>query len=92
LKFFGESEIIVMHMKNIIHCNSPHLRNYQQEVHKQIENFEVFNITVVPRMQNTLADALATTTSRLSPLEDYEASRFTVEFLYKPPVPNNISN
>jgi hypothetical protein len=35
---------------------------------------------------------LATTASRLSPLEDYEASRFTVEILYKPSVPNNISN
>jgi hypothetical protein len=28
----------------------------------------------------------------LSPLEDYEASRFTVELLYKPSIPNNTSN
>lgn len=42
-------------------------------------------------MQNTLADALATVASRLSPLEDYESSRFVVELIYKPSVPNNIS-
>jgi hypothetical protein len=35
---------------------------------------------------------LATTYSRLSPLEDYEASRFSIEFLHKPLVPNNIIN
>jgi hypothetical protein len=61
-------------------------------VHRLIEHFEAFNITVVPRTKNTLVDSLATAASRLSPLEDYEASRFTVELLYKPSVPNNISN
>lgn len=92
LKVFGDSEIIVRQVKNTIHCNSPHLRNYQQEVNRLIENFEAFNITVVPRTKNTIVDSLPTAASRLSHLEDYEASRFTVELLYKPSVPNNISN
>jgi hypothetical protein len=92
LKVFNDSEIIVRQVRNTIHCNSPHLKNYQQEVHRLIERFDAFNITTIPRAKNTLADSLATTASRLSPLEDYEASRFTVELLYKPSVPNNISN
>jgi ribonuclease HI len=92
LKVFGDSEIIVRQVRNTIHCNSPHLKNYQQEVHRLIEHFEAFNITAIPREKNILVDSLATTASRLSPLEDYEASRFTVELLYKPSVPNNISN
>jgi ribonuclease HI len=92
LKVFGDSEIIVRQVRNTIHCNSPHLKNYQQEVHRLIEHFEAFNITMIPRAKNILVDSLATTASRLSPLEDYEASRFTVELLYKPSVPNNISN
>jgi ribonuclease HI len=92
LKVFGDSEIIVRKVKNTIHFNSPHLRNYQQEVHRLIEHFEAFNITTVPRTKNTLVDSLATAASRLSSLEDYEASRFTVELLYKPSVPNNIYN
>jgi hypothetical protein len=61
-------------------------------VHRLIEHFEAFNITAIPRAKNFLADSLATTASRLSPLEYYEASRFTVELLYKSSVPNNISN
>jgi hypothetical protein len=61
-------------------------------VHRLIEHFEAINITTVPRTKNTLVDSLATAASRLSPLEDYEASRFTVELLYKPSMPKNISN
>jgi ribonuclease HI len=74
LKVFGDSEIIVRQVRNTIHCNSPHLRNYQQEVHRLIEHFEAFNITMIPREKNILVDSLATAASRLSPLEDYEAS------------------
>jgi ribonuclease HI len=92
LKVFGDSEIIVRKVNNTIHCNSLHLRNYQQEVQMLIENFEAFNITIVPRMQNTFVDSLANAASRLSPLKDYVASRFGVELLYTPSVPNNIYN
>jgi ribonuclease HI len=92
LKVFRDSEIIIRQVRNTIHCNSPHLKNYQQEVQRLIECFEAFNITAIPRVKNILADSLATAASRLLPLEDYEASRFIVELLYKPSVPNNVSN
>jgi hypothetical protein len=61
-------------------------------LHRLIEHFEAFNITVIPRAKNILVDSLATATSRMSPLEYYEASRFTVELIYKPSMPKNISN
>jgi hypothetical protein len=92
LKVFRDSKIIVRKVRNTIHCNSPHLRNYQQEVHRLIENFEAFNITVIPRAKKTLVDSLATVASRISPLENYQSSWFTVELLYKPSMPNNIYN
>jgi hypothetical protein len=61
-------------------------------VHRLIEHFKSFNLIAIPRAKNIIVDSLATAASRLSPLEDYEASRFTIELLYKPLVPNNISN
>jgi hypothetical protein len=61
-------------------------------VHRLIGHFEAFNITMIPRTKNTLTDSLAIVSSRLSPLEDNEASWFTAKLLYKPSVPNNISN
>jgi ribonuclease HI len=92
IKIFGDSEIIVRQIKNTIHCNSPHLRNYEQEVQRLMNNFLAFNIIVVPRSKNLVVDSLATPSSRLSPLEDFEASKFSIELLYKPSVPNNITN
>jgi hypothetical protein len=92
IKVFKDSEIIVRQVRNTIHCNSPHLRNYQHEVHRLIEHFEAFNITSIPRTKNTLAESLSTAASRLSHIEYYEASRYIVEILYKPSFPNNISN
>jgi hypothetical protein len=32
LKVFRDSKIIIRQVRNTIHCNSPHLKNYQQEV------------------------------------------------------------
>jgi ribonuclease HI len=32
LRIFGDLEIIVRHVRNIIHCFSPHLKGYQNEV------------------------------------------------------------
>jgi hypothetical protein len=92
LKVFEDSEIIVRQVRNNIHYNSPHLRNYQEEVHRIIGHFEAFNITAIPGEKTTLSDSLATATSWLSPLEDCEASWFTVELLYKQSMPKNISN
>jgi hypothetical protein len=89
---FGDCEIIIRQVRNTIHYNSTHLRNYQQEVHRLMEHFEAFNIKMIPKTNNILVDSLATAASRLSPLEDYEASWFIVELFYKPLVPNNISN
>jgi hypothetical protein len=57
-----------------------------------IEHFEAFNILAICRAKKIHVDSLATAASRMSPREDYEASQITVEFLYKPSVPNNISN
>jgi hypothetical protein len=68
MKVFGDYEIILKQVRNTIHCNSPHLKNYQQEVHRVIENFEAFNITAIPKTKNILVDSLATVASRLSPL------------------------
>jgi hypothetical protein len=92
IKVFGDSNIITRQVKNTIHCNSLHLRNYRKELHRIIEHLEAFNIVVIPRTKNTLFDSLATASLSLSPLEDYESFWFIVELLYKPSVTNNISN
>jgi len=92
IKFLGDSKIVVRKIKNTIYCNSLHLKNYQQEVHILSDNFLAFNIIVVPRTKNMVADSLATFSSRLSLMEYLKASRFMIEFLYQQSVLDNVTN
>lgn len=92
LKVFGDSEIIVRQVSDIVHYNSPHLKGYQSKVLNMINNYFAFNITTIPRSQNRETNSLATATSRLAPLEDYQKSIFLVEILYRPSIPKNVTN
>lgn len=53
-----------------------------------INNFKAFNIVSIPRVRNSIADALANATTRMSSLK----IGFSVEIIYKPSVPNNVPN
>jgi len=88
IKVVGDSTIVVRQVRNTMHCLSPHLKCYQQEVWRLISNFQEFNITIVPRTRNAAANTLGNTTSRLSPLRD----RFIVEILYRLSIPDKITN
>ena len=45
LKVYGDSEIIVKQIWNKLHCVSPHLKDYQNEVWDLLINFHALNIS-----------------------------------------------
>ena len=45
IKVFGDSEIIVKQILNQIHCISPHLKAYQNEVLDNVRGQEVYSFT-----------------------------------------------
>eukprot|EP00253_Pinus_taeda_P034803 PITA_34803 len=92
LKVFGDSEIIVKQVRNTIHCLSNHLKHYQLLVQELTSHFLAFNISSIPRSQNSAADLLANVASKLLPSEDYSPDRFSVELLFRPSIPDNVSN
>ena len=65
MKVFGDSEIVVGQIRDIIHCLSPHIKGYQYEVWNLISHFNYFDINAIPRLQKVVADLLATFVSRL---------------------------
>jgi hypothetical protein len=69
-----------------------HLKHYQQEVWDLIKNFDAFNISHIPHSLNYDADILANVASKLIPSEGLMCDTFSVEFLYRPSVPDNITN
>ena len=68
LKVFGDFDIIVKQIRNQIHCISPHLKAYQNEVWDLLKYFNAFNIISIPRIKNAAADLLATSTADWFPL------------------------
>eukprot|EP00253_Pinus_taeda_P027377 PITA_27377 len=92
LKVFGDSEIIVKQVRNTIHCLSHHLKHYQSLVQELTSHFLAFNISSIPRSQNSAADLLANVASKLLPSEDYSPDIFSVELLFRPSIPDNVTN
>jgi len=92
LQVFGDSEIVVRRVRNTIHCLSSHLKHYQSLVQNLTEHFIAFNISSIPRLQNESADLLANVASKLIPFEDFSPDRFSIELIFRPSIPDNITN
>ena len=92
IKVFGDSQIVVDQVRKRIHCNSPHLVRYQHEVWSLIDIFYSFNITYIPREKNQDANLIVGMVSK--PLLDLRLNKNKcyVELIFRPSVPNNISN
>jgi ribonuclease HI len=89
---FGDSEIVVRQVRNSIHCLTLHLKCYQSEVWSLINKFSAFNINSIPRSSNVEADLLANVASKLLPADGLSPSAFSVELLFRPSIPDNITN
>jgi ribonuclease HI len=92
LTVFGDSEIVVRQVRDSIHCLSPHLKRYQSKVWNLMNKFSAFNINSIPRLNNSEADLLANVASKLLPTEGLSPDAFSVELLFRPSVPDNITN
>lgn len=88
LNIINDSKIIMRDVRNIIHCLLPHLKIFQKEVWCLIYSFKAFNIISMPRMNNVVPYILANAVARFTPLRD----GFSIEVIYKPIVPNNVTN
>ena len=88
MKVYGDSEIVVKQIQNKIHCISPHLKAYQNEVWDLLINFHAFNIVSIPRLKNAATYLLATSAARLVPSNN----RCSIELLFRPFVLDMIIN
>ena len=88
LKVYGDSEIVVKQIRNKIHCISPHLKSYQNEVWDLLINFHAFNIVSIPRLKNATANLLAASAARLVPSNN----GCSIELLFRPSVLDMVTN
>ena len=71
---------------------SPHLSNYHRLIRDMTSSFPAFNIRFVPRSQNFDPDLLGNTTSRLIPPEGLSPQNFSIELIYRPSIPDSVTN
>jgi ribonuclease HI len=92
ITIFGDAELIIQQIRNAYRAHNPRLRNYRNEVWDLIDNFFLaFNISFIPRGENTLADSLAVSASLLKfPLPPMIKN--DVDIRYRPSVPDNVKH
>ena len=66
--------------------------NYRDKVCEFLKLFDEFFIESIPRNQNSGADLLANIASKLIPSEEMPTSSFSIQLLFRPSVPDNITN
>jgi ribonuclease HI len=89
---FGDDELIIQQVINAYQAKHPRLKGYRNEVWDLIDNFfSDFNISFIPREENTLSDSSAVSASLfripLPPKIKYE-----VEIRYRPSFLDNIKH
>jgi hypothetical protein len=89
---FGDVELIVHQVKNMYQDKNPRLRTYRNEVLDLIDNFfSTFNISFVPREENTMADSLVVYPSNFK-IPFPPKLKYDVEVKYRPYIPNNVKH
>lgn len=91
LRVSSASSIVIKQVRNNIHCVSNHLRRYQSLIQILTSHFIAFNISPIPRLQNASDDLLANVGSKLIPPRYFSPDKFSIEFIFHPSIPNNIT-
>jgi hypothetical protein len=92
IAIFENVELIIQQVRNAYSAHNPRLRNYRNEVWDLIDNlFLDFNISFIPRGENTLANSLAISVGVLElPLPPMVKN--DVDIRYRPSVPDNVKH
>jgi ribonuclease HI len=92
LSIFGDTELIVHQIKNIYQAKNPRLRTYRNGVWDLIDNFFLaFNISFIPRRENTMADSLAVSASHFR-ISLPPKIKYDIEVKYRPSIPDKVKH
>jgi hypothetical protein len=90
LSVFGDAELIIHQVKNIYQTKHPRLISYKNEVWELADSFfSAFNISFIPREENTMIDSLAVSASNFR-IPIPPKIKYDVEVKYMPSIPDNV--
>ena len=86
---FGASELVVNQVNNSYQTKHPRTRAYRNEVSDMLENlFVEHRVTEIPRMQNQVADSLATTAGNFK-VRIYYKKKYKLDIVNRPSILDN---
>jgi len=85
----GYSKIVINQVKDIYQTKHPRMRSYRNIVLDLLEFFCEYNISVVSREPNLIANALATSASVFK-IPIYLNNTYEIEVKHRPTIPDNI--
>jgi ribonuclease HI len=92
ITMFGDVELVVNQVRNVYQAKHPRLRSYRNEVWDLIDSFFLaFNISFIPRQENTVTDSLVVSTSNFR-VPRPPKLRYDIEVKYRPSIPDNVKH
>jgi ribonuclease HI len=90
LNIKGGSNVVIQQIKNKFACKFERPKRYRNAIWDTMESFDVLNLIVAPRDQNFKVDELDLVSSSLQLSQDLIKENITVEFIFRPLVPDNM--
>jgi hypothetical protein len=89
---FEDAKLIFHQIKNMYQAKHPRLRTYINEVWDLVDSFFLdFNISFIPREDNTMDDSLVVSASNFR-FPFPPKLKYDVEVMYRPSIPNNVKH
>jgi len=92
LNIKGNSDLVILQVKNKYACKSERLKKYKNAIWDTIELFDVIDLISIPREHNNLTDNLAIAASTLQPSEDLLHGKRKLEIIFRPLVSDNVDH
>ena len=86
---YGDSELVIKQVTGTYQENHPRMRAYRNLVLDLLESFKEFQLSVIPRIQNHIDDALAVAASVFK-IPIYPNRAYQIEVKHRPSVPDNV--
>lgn len=89
LTVVGDFDLIVRQVKDQFATKNERLKNYKNVVWDNIKLFNAFGIKAVPRVENSLANALVVAATTLQSSDALISTKCRIEIIFRPCIPNN---
>lgn len=89
LSIKGDSDLVIMQLKNKFTCRNQRLRNYRNAVWDTMEHFDALDLEAIPREQNSVADELAVAATTFQLSDELINDKIKMEVIFRPSVPDN---